>query len=162
MNSEEEIEQLSARYGEPIRVGAVLPSNHSYLADLDDRRTKEVLMVVMRPNGRLLAMTKPLYPMRVFRLPTGGVDGDEPILEALIREVAEETSLEVEITRFLAHIQYRIPGRERPEARPFSRRSHSCSTRPEDSCGRQILMSRWSSKRSKWPIYLHLRRRSKN
>ena len=76
-------------------------------------------MVVRRPNGRLLTMTKPFYPGRVFRLPTGGVDGDESILEALNREVAEETSLDVEVTRFLAHLQYRIAGMEQPQDLPF-------------------------------------------
>jgi ADP-ribose pyrophosphatase YjhB (NUDIX family) len=105
MDFEAEVEHLAGLIGEPLRLSELLPPDHSYLAGLDDRR--------------LLAMTKPFYPARVFRLPTGGVDGDEAILEALNREVAEETSLEVEVARFLAHVQYRIPGRERPADRPY-------------------------------------------
>lgn len=119
MDSRKEVEHLVALFGEPLRLSAMLPSDHAYLPDLDDRRTKEVLMVVRRATGRLLTMTKPFYPGRVFRLPTGGVDGDESILEALNREVAEETSLEVEVTRFLAHVEYRIPGREQPDDLPY-------------------------------------------
>jgi 8-oxo-dGTP pyrophosphatase MutT (NUDIX family) len=119
MDSEKEIERLAALFGEPVRLSAMLPSDHSYLADLDDRRTKEVLMVVRRPTGRLLTMTKPFYPGGVFRLPTGGVDAGESILEALNREVVEETSLQVEVTRFLAYIEYRITEREHPEGLPI-------------------------------------------
>ena len=64
-------------------------------------------MVLRRPSGKLLLSIKTLYPRGAYRLPTGGIDHGEPILDALLRETAEETGLGVEVRRFLAQIAYR-------------------------------------------------------
>jgi 8-oxo-dGTP pyrophosphatase MutT (NUDIX family) len=44
---------------------------------------------------------------------TGGIHHGEQILPALLRETAEETGLEVEVHRFLAHVDYRRLGAPR-------------------------------------------------
>ncbi len=64
-------------------------------------------MVVRRTNGRLLTIIKTYYPTGAYRLPTGGINPDERILDALMRETAEETGLQVAVNRFLAAIAYR-------------------------------------------------------
>jgi NAD+ diphosphatase len=81
-------------------------------AGLWDRRNRrrEVCMVVQRPNGKLLTFTKTFYPPGVYRLFTGGVEPNEAVLDAVRREVVEETGLEVAIQRFLALIAYRAEG----------------------------------------------------
>ncbi|MFL5802897.1 MAG: NUDIX domain-containing protein [Roseiflexaceae bacterium] len=104
---ETEIADLAARYGAPRRVAAELrgaPFDPLFMTD----RFSEVCMVVRRPNGRLITAIKTFYPPGAFRLLTGGVGHGEPIEAALLREVAEETGLEVAVRRFLAVIEYHL------------------------------------------------------
>ncbi len=103
---QDELEQLAHAYGQPL-VRTIDLAN-SYLFDPLNRtdRYGEVCMVVRRPNGRLLTMTKTFYPRGVSRLPTGGINHGEPILSALLRETLEETGLQVELRRFLAAVAY--------------------------------------------------------
>ena len=67
-------------------------------------------MVIRRPNGKLIAAKKTFYPAGAFRLLTGGVGHGELIGAALLREVAEETGLDVVVRRFLAVIEYQMQG----------------------------------------------------
>lgn len=103
---EAEVSELAERFGPPQRVEATLDDEHIYV--LRGGRQAEVCMVVARPSGKLLVITKPFYPNGVFRLPTGGVETGETILESLLREVWEETGLGVEVQRFLAWTRYRV------------------------------------------------------
>jgi 8-oxo-dGTP pyrophosphatase MutT (NUDIX family) len=80
-------------------------TNFSPLLKTD--RIGEVCMVVRRTDGRLIIARKTFYPPEGHRLLTGGIDHDEPIEEAVLRETYEETGLDVEIRRFLAVIEYR-------------------------------------------------------
>ncbi|PZW24014.1 NUDIX domain-containing protein, partial [Thermosporothrix hazakensis] len=63
-------------------------------------------MAIRRPHDRLLTFTKTFYPQGVYRLLTGGVEFHETVLEALHREVYEETGLQASVERFLACISY--------------------------------------------------------
>jgi 8-oxo-dGTP pyrophosphatase MutT (NUDIX family) len=104
---EAEIAALAARYGAPGRVSAELggaPFDPLAMTD----RIGEVCMVVRRPSGTLITAIKTFYPPGAFRLLTGGVGHGEPIEAALLREVAEETGLEVAVRRFLAVIEYHL------------------------------------------------------
>jgi ADP-ribose pyrophosphatase YjhB (NUDIX family) len=106
---ETEIGSLSARYGRPRRVTAKLQGWQFSPLTMQDRYG-EVCMVVQRQNGRLITAKKTFYPAGAFRLLTGGVDHGEPIAAALLREVAEETGLDVMVRRFLAVIEYQSQG----------------------------------------------------
>jgi NAD+ diphosphatase len=57
-----------------------------------DRRG-EVVMAVEHPAGSVLLHTKGWYEFDVYRLPTGGIQWDESVKEALHRELEEETGL---------------------------------------------------------------------
>ena len=70
-------------------------------------RFAEVCMVVRRPSGNVLLSIKTFYPRGAYRVPTGGMDRDEPILDAVLRETLEETGLAVEVRRFLVALTYR-------------------------------------------------------
>jgi len=70
-------------------------------------RFAEVCMVVRRPSGSVLLSLKPFYPRGAYRLPTGGIDRDEPMLDAVRRETREETGLTIDVQRFLAALTYR-------------------------------------------------------
>jgi len=69
-------------------------------------RRAEVVLVIRRAGGRVLLQTKSFYPEGTYRLPTGGVREGEPLLDAVRREMLEETGLEAEIVRFLGVLCY--------------------------------------------------------
>lgn len=101
-----DLDTIVARYGEPLRHIALLPIIDFEPVNMADR-VGEVCMVIRRPNGSLLTAIKTTYPPGCHRLLTGGIHHGEPILEALLREVAEETSLDVTVRRLLAVVDYR-------------------------------------------------------
>ncbi len=102
-NVQGEVDDLIRRFGTPIVQPIALGTKTRW-----DRRARmyEVCMVVRRPTGRLLTVTKTFYPPGLYRLLTGGVEPGERVLDALVREVDEETGLDVSIRRFLAIIAY--------------------------------------------------------
>ncbi len=101
----DEIKGLETEFGPTRRVNVTLEEDLGALIG-SPGRIAEVCMVVRRPHGTFLVIRKPAYPPDVFRLPTGGLHRGEGILDALVREVAEETGLTIEIRRFLAAIRY--------------------------------------------------------
>lgn len=100
-----EIDALALRLGAPIARDIVL-DDIAFDPVGNPSRFAEVCMVVRRPTGNVLLSIKTFYPRGAYRLPTGGIDRDEPILEALIRETLEETGLQLEAGRFLAALTY--------------------------------------------------------
>jgi 8-oxo-dGTP pyrophosphatase MutT (NUDIX family) len=92
-----EADALITRYGPTVQ--------HGCQFHLDERgyaywwqvkafvRRAEVVMLVRRPDGRLLLHSKNHYPPATYRLPTGGVFWGEPVLDALAREQWEELGL---------------------------------------------------------------------
>jgi len=64
-----------------------------------DRRG-EVVFGVVRPNGRLILITCDEYPAGIYRVPTGGINYGEDVLEAVKRETMEELGLTAEIVKF--------------------------------------------------------------
>ena len=101
-----EVAMLARRLGRPIDRDVAL-DDIAFDPVGNPSRFAEVCMVVRRPTGNVLLSIKTFYPRDAYRLPTGGIDKDEPILEALLRETHEETGLEPEPRRFLAALTYR-------------------------------------------------------
>jgi NAD+ diphosphatase len=101
----DEIAVLARRLGRPITRDVAL-DDIAFDPVGNPSRFAEVCMVVRRPTGDVLLSIKTFYPRGAYRLPTGGIDKDEPILEALIRETLEETGLLLEANRFLAALTY--------------------------------------------------------
>lgn len=100
----QELQELALRFGKPLEVTRILGIN-SYLA-VSRTRIAEVCLVFQRPSGQFLTITKPFYPPGVYRLPTGSILPGESLQEALERESWEETGLQAQILRYLAHITY--------------------------------------------------------
>jgi ADP-ribose pyrophosphatase YjhB (NUDIX family) len=100
-----EIAELAARFGEPRRLEVLIRPFFDPVQRPD--RFAEVCMVIRRKNGKVPLSIKTFYPRGAHRLPTGGINHGERILDALHRETEEETGLETETERFLAWITYR-------------------------------------------------------
>ena len=111
MVQEDEVAALSRRYGQPGRHAFRIQADdyiYSYRWRKDlDRRAEVVFAIEDRDQG-IWVHNKPHYPVHIFRLPSGGVHWDEDVEHALLREVAEETGLEVSVKRFLALIEYQF------------------------------------------------------
>lgn len=77
-------------------------------ASVQRDRRGEVVFCVIRPNGRIIAVTCSEYPRGVFRIPTGGIGHREDIIEAARRETMEELGLEASIEEFGGVIRIRF------------------------------------------------------
>ncbi len=99
-----EILALATCYGQPVhRTYDIVADEHLRLQRwraVPDRRG-EVVFAIRQPNGKVLLHTKPQYEDRIYRLPSGGINLDEPVEDALLREVAEETGQWVTVQRFV-------------------------------------------------------------
>jgi 8-oxo-dGTP pyrophosphatase MutT (NUDIX family) len=116
----QEIEALAREFGAPLRHTCILDvARGTY--DLWARKVSagpvacrgEVIMVILRPNGKVLLHTKHFYPQGVYRLLSGRVLWKDPVAHTLQREVMEETSLEVSIASFLGLIEYQFRWQDR-------------------------------------------------
>lgn len=58
-----------------------------------DGPMSEVVMVLPRPDDRVLLVTKAFYPQSVYRLPSGRLKAGESPYDAFVRESLEETGL---------------------------------------------------------------------
>jgi ADP-ribose pyrophosphatase YjhB (NUDIX family) len=115
MISEREIEELAARYGQPVRRGHLLHADEyirRYRWRTDSDRRAEVVFAIADPAGRILLHAKAHYPTHIYRILSGGVGWEAPVEEAMLREVAEETALTVAVERFLGVIAYEFHYRE--------------------------------------------------
>ena len=107
---EGEIEKLAEQYGPFPRRRYVLRMGREefdYWREKVARdRRGEVVLVIRRPDGKVILHTKDFYPAGIYRLPSGGVGWGEDVLRAVHREAREETGLEVEVERLLGIIEY--------------------------------------------------------
>lgn len=74
---------------------------------LKDRRG-EVVFGVIRPDGKLILVTCDEYPKGIYRVPTGGINYGEDVLEAVKRETMEELGLVTEIVNFGGVVKLRF------------------------------------------------------
>ena len=106
-----EVTEIARRYGDPLRRTVDLEMGQDLFLTRfvrsDDRRG-EVVVALEMDGGKVLLHRKGHYNPPSFRLLSGGVNHDEPVLRALHREIAEETNLQVTVQRFMAVIEYRM------------------------------------------------------
>jgi N-acetylglutamate synthase-like GNAT family acetyltransferase/ADP-ribose pyrophosphatase YjhB (NUDIX family) len=67
-------------------------------------RFHDVTLLIEGMGGRFALMAKHGYPPGVFRSPSGGVNPGEDIAAGGLREAHEETGLNIELKRLIAHI----------------------------------------------------------
>lgn len=115
MIAEEEVDALAHCYGTPVR------RTHAMIADEyiryyrfrpDNDRRAEVVFAIQNPADQIWLHTKSNYPSNIYRLMSGGIQWDETVLDALWREVDEETGLPCVIERFLGVLTYHFHHRQ--------------------------------------------------
>jgi 8-oxo-dGTP pyrophosphatase MutT (NUDIX family) len=106
-----EVASLAARFGQPrIRRQIIQADEYMYARrwrSKPDRRG-EVVFAIRQPDGTILLHTKHSYKQPIFRLLSGGINPDEPVEQALQREVLEETGQEATIKRFIGVLDCRF------------------------------------------------------
>jgi len=67
-----------------------------------------VVGAVIRKNDHVLLLKRKIddFMGGIYELPSGKVEDGERFIDALIREVAEETSLEISVTSFIGYFDY--------------------------------------------------------
>lgn len=102
------IQQVALRVDDPFLTG-----EHQMLAS--DGRRAEICYVMHRgdPQTGLLLHIKTFYPEGAYRLPTGGIQVGESVLDTLEREIYEETGLylggapdQVKLQRLIGILSY--------------------------------------------------------
>jgi 8-oxo-dGTP pyrophosphatase MutT (NUDIX family) len=121
-----ELAALVSNWGEFPRTHHELSVDHPFLSGpqqrlTSDRRRAEICYVMHRgnPADGVLLHIKTIYPDGAFRLPTGGINQGDSVLDTLKREILEETGLKtgngvdrVQIERLLGVISYRFRHRD--------------------------------------------------
>lgn len=93
--------------------------NNSFVQRMKDMVRKdrhgEVVFGVIRPNGKIIAVTCKEYPKGIFRIPTGGINFGEDVIEAVQREVMEELGLKAKIVDFGGVLKVKFKAKEEQE-----------------------------------------------
>ena len=96
---------------------------------LSDGRRAEVCYVAYErnPESGLLLHVKSIYPSMAYRLPTGGIAPGEAVWDTLVREIPEETGLEmgdgpdnVRVDRMLGVLSYEFAHTRLERSFPFA------------------------------------------
>lgn len=106
MVNENEITELAARYGQPLRWSRTLDVSKNQTRVPFRDRSAEIVLVIPRPNHRVLLHIKDFYPPTAYRLPTGGIEDGERIVDAARREIGEETGLKIDLSKFIGIVEY--------------------------------------------------------
>lgn len=80
------------------------PAYDMVLSSQKNGRAHDVTMFIVAEDGRLALIRKPIFPKGAFRVPSGGVEPGEDIIEGAKREALEETGLTIEISHYLLRL----------------------------------------------------------
>lgn len=101
---QKEMGALAERYGPPLCRHFSIETDaymRAYRGQKDPDRRGEVVFAIRQMNGEILLHTKHRYETPIYRLPTGGIERNELVEDALFREIDEETGQKVKVRRFL-------------------------------------------------------------
>lgn len=113
-----ELLELNEKYGPVDFYHAELALGDDYfraqqfIRQYKRNRRGEVVLIIRNRQKRILLHTKPFYPDNIYRLPTGGVKEDEPVIASLYREIKEETSFYPRFIHLSAIVLYTLSNRQ--------------------------------------------------
>jgi len=115
---DEELALLVEKYGEPVV--------HKFVADFlrfecelvkrteSKGRLHDITCFIRRDDGLFVVIQKPQYARTgIYRAPSGGATPGEPLEDAAIREMYEETGLTVELTHFVLDLRLDVVCKDR-------------------------------------------------
>jgi len=98
-------------YGEPDRLTTLQEMTPGELemvrSSMKDGRAHDITIYIKKEGGYIF-IAKPFYPPELFRAPSGGARPDEDIETGAKREALEETGVEIELERYILHIDVRF------------------------------------------------------
>ncbi len=114
MVCDREVRELITAHGNPARRTYRIEADEyirAYRWRPENDRRAEVVFAIQDPNEQIWMHTKAHYPAHLSRLPSGGVQLNEGIHDALLREIAEETGWDasgrdLSIQRFIGLLEY--------------------------------------------------------
>ncbi|NOY58997.1 MAG: NUDIX hydrolase [Calditrichaeota bacterium] len=107
-----ELADLKDKFGKLViyKTTVELVEEHfQYWHDLTTKRRDrrgEVALVIENEKNQVLLHTKDHYPTGAFRIPTGGINYNEKVIDALHRETFEETGFSLVSYKFIALLLY--------------------------------------------------------
>ena len=107
----DEVAELAAHFGKPVQRTFQVQADeyiYSYRFKQEQDRRAEVVFAIEDDAGHFWVHSKAHYPAHIYRLPTGGIEWHELVVDGLLREVKEETGQAAEIVRFLGIIDYQF------------------------------------------------------
>jgi len=124
--TDEMIMEMEKRYGQPRRISMTYEINPPEMSMLKGSRKHErnhdVTMFIFRDYRyeEFAAIAKHMFPPGAYRAPSGAAHPGEDLEQGAIREAKEETGLDIELDRFILHIDVRFTrGPEAEDWRSF-------------------------------------------
>lgn len=120
----DELNEFRQRFGKFLIYYVVLDygkdqfEHWRYIRTYKKNRRGEIALDVRNRQNETLLHTKTFYPHNSYRLLTGGVESDEPVLECVERELLEETGFEIDECFLSAVVLYEF--RHKNEILSFS------------------------------------------
>ena len=108
---EEQLEALAARYGAPrlVRLQVeILPDELAMVHASRKHGRRHDFTVFALDGDRVVVIRKRFHPPGVYRAPSGGVKPGEAIEAGILREMWEETGLQVALDRYLLRLGVRF------------------------------------------------------
>ncbi|MBY8996292.1 MAG: NUDIX hydrolase [Candidatus Thorarchaeota archaeon] len=113
-----ELAALKKKYGEP-EVHAFTADFRKFECTLVKRteakgRLHDITCFIRQDDGNFVVIQKPQYARTgIYRAPSGGANPGEPLEDAAIREMYEETGLTVRLTRFVLDMHLEVVCKDR-------------------------------------------------
>ncbi len=157
-----QLSTLRARWGRPYHVWMSQEFDEKGWFQVEKStaqgRSQDVTLFIRDAGGRFAILNKHSYPPGVFHSPSGSVHLGESFEASVLREIKEETDLEVDLQRFILHLTLDIT--HNGELAHWESLCFSAETRderPGDVDPRATRNTRWFIQRQLEEMCLKLR-----
>jgi ADP-ribose pyrophosphatase YjhB (NUDIX family) len=102
--SDQAISSWEARYGDPIVWTHYQPMtlrDHKVISGSQKRGRHHDITLYIEHDGQIAVIAKHIYPPKLYRAPSGGLNPGESLEDGAGREAVEETGLTIELQRYL-------------------------------------------------------------
>ena len=116
--NETELAALKEKYGDPV-VNTFTADFLEFECNLVKRteskgRLHDITCFIRQDDGNFVVIQKPQYARTgIYRAPSGGASPSEPLEDAAIREMYEETGLTIRLTRFVLDLHLDVVCKDR-------------------------------------------------